>query len=402
MKYLNCLQTANNYEESRKILETLGLKVKDYSKYGMYLVKYDKNQSNMVDLDVQRCRGLIFSLDNQVLSIPPSKSIPFQSFVNNATDFESIRFEEFIDGTMVQMFYFNDKWNIATRSSIGANCRWYSNKKFSELFNESGQKLNMDKLETNTCYTFVLKHSENRIVKQYEDCSIVLVKATRITDDKIEDLKLDTLNIGVETPKVFNFSNMDEAIEACSNFNFDEQGLVLKYEKDGQEIRSKLRNPKYNSAKILRGNTNNLKYQFLELRQNGYLAQYLDYFPEHNDLFNGYTTELYQVTQNLFNYYQKIHVRRPKTNIKQIPFEYRPLCYELHGMFIKTGAVTTFGRVKNYINTMDIPRLLFVINYRYRERDTTSDRHCVKENNSDGKGEVKNNDNDSNVEASLS
>ena len=372
MKYLNCLQTANNYEESRKILENLGLKVKDYSKYGMYLVKYDKNQSNMIDLDVQRCRGLIFSLDNQVLSIPPSKSIPFQSFVNNATDFESIRFEEFIDGTMVQMFYFNDKWNIATRSSIGANCRWYSNKKFSELFNESGQKLDMDKLETNTCYTFVLKHSENRIVKQYEDCSIVLVKATRITDDKIEDLKLDTLNIGVETPKVFNFSNMDEAIEACSGFNFDEQGLVLKYEKDGQEIRSKLRNPKYNSAKILRGNTNNLKYQFLELRQNGYLPQYLDYFPEHNDLFNGYTTELYQVTQNLFNYYKKIHVHRPKTNIKQIPFEYRPLCYELHGMFMKTGAITTFSRVKNYINTMDIPRLLFVINYRYREQNNTS------------------------------
>ena len=46
-------------------------------------------------------------------------------------------------------------------------------------------------------------------------------------------VKLDTLNIGVETPKVFNFSNMDEAIEACSGFNFDEQGLVLKYEKDG-------------------------------------------------------------------------------------------------------------------------------------------------------------------------
>ena len=109
---------------------------------------------------------------------------------------------------------------------------------------------------------------------------------------------------------------------------------------------------------------------------------------------------IYQVTQNLFNYYKKIHVLRPKTNIKQIPFEYRPLCYELHGMFIKTGAVTTFGRVKIYINTMDIPRLLFVINYRYRERDSTSDTHCVKENNSDSQGVVKNND--SNVEANLS
>ena len=47
-------------------------------------------------------------------------------------------------------------------------------------------------------------------------------------------------------------------------------------------------------------------------------------------------------------------------------------------MYMKTGNITTFARVKNFINTMDTARLLFVINYKLRD------------NKGKGKGDVNN------------
>ena len=378
MKFLQCLEGFNNYDDSRKVLESHGLIVKDYSKYGMYLIKYNKDKSNMVNTDVQKCRGVVMTLDNRILCVPPSKSIDINYFMESVDNFTSIEFEEFIDGTMIQMFYFNDKWNLSTRSSIGANGRWHSKKRFSELFEEASANLQKDKLEIDTCYTFVLNHPENQIVKKYEESNIVLVKATKIVGDDINNISLDDIDIGVDKPKKFQFTDLDDAMKTCYQMNYDEQGLVLKYNKDGVQIRSKIRNPKYNNAKMLRGNSNNLKFQFLELRQQGFLNKYLELFPQYADEFDRYRNELFAVTDNLFNCYKALHVCKPKANIQQIPFEYRPLCYDLHGMYMKTGNITTFARVKNFINTMDTARLLFVINYKLRD------------NKGKGKGDVNN------------
>ena len=58
------------------------------------------------------------TLDNRVLCVPPSKSIDINYFMELVDNFSSIEFEEFIDGTMIQMFYFNDKWK---KRSLGSD-----------------------------------------------------------------------------------------------------------------------------------------------------------------------------------------------------------------------------------------------------------------------------------------
>ena len=123
--YLTCLTGVSGFEDSLKILQEKSLIVKDFDKYGLYLVKYDKDLCNMKDPDVRKCRGLIIrKSDNKVVCIPPQKSENINEFLNDVDEnWGSVEVEEFVDGTMINIFY-HDEWRISTRSCIGGKNRW--------------------------------------------------------------------------------------------------------------------------------------------------------------------------------------------------------------------------------------------------------------------------------------
>ena len=129
---------------------------------------------------------------------------------------------------MINMFYNKDSWLIATRSSIGANCRWIGTKNFSKLFEESDNRLDYDLLDKDYFYTFVLTHPDNRIVKEYTEPDIVLVQVGRVVDGKVELLDLEDQNIGVRIPIKYNEACLNDAISFVNNQDYNFQGLVLK------------------------------------------------------------------------------------------------------------------------------------------------------------------------------
>ena len=127
-----------NFEESKEILQKKGLVVKEYD--NLYLVKYVKGQSDMKDSDVENVEELylkkilinycVYLLKNQLIMII---IIIYRVMIIFNSD---IVFEEFIDGTMINLFKYQDKVYISTRSCLGANCRWNSSNTFNILFNE--------------------------------------------------------------------------------------------------------------------------------------------------------------------------------------------------------------------------------------------------------------------------
>ena len=132
MHYLNCLDGITNFEESKSILQNKGLVVKEYE--SLYLVKYVKGKSDMKDSDVQKCRGIILEKNsNKLLCVPPQKSIDndyYHNLQGNDQFNSDIVFEEFIDGTMINLFYDEtiSQWQLATRSTVGANTQFFVNK----------------------------------------------------------------------------------------------------------------------------------------------------------------------------------------------------------------------------------------------------------------------------------
>ena len=186
MSYLSCLSGINNFEEAKEKLHAKNLIVNsDYTNLGMYLVKYNHNQSDLNDPDVKKCRGLILSTeDNSVICPVPQKSsnntVILQNYTGNPNKYVVT---DFLDGTMINYFQHNGTRYISTRSCIGAKCHWLSEKSFSEMFYEclESTNLKLDSLDMDYCYSFLIQHPSNRIVKQYLSPRLVLTHVFKLS-----------------------------------------------------------------------------------------------------------------------------------------------------------------------------------------------------------------------------
>lgn len=361
-------------EDLKEHFNKKGIYVRLYENLNLVLLKYKRKFCDITDDEVRKCRGLILDHTTyQPVCVPPEKSVPIEDFKEKCMDKESeVIYEEFLDGTMMNLFYHKseqyDGWLISTRSCIGANCKWYSNREFKDLFEES-INFTYDVFDKDVSYTFVLQHPENRIVKKLDAKRVVLVGANRIDGFSVmplnlEEVKLDFFEKGLnlEIPVSQSFQTFHEATQSLSKLSYEEQGLVLKYD----NMRTKMRNPRWKFVKDLRGNSNSLLRNYLELRQNGFMKDYLDFFPEMEEAFTGYMNDLHEMTKNLFQNYQACFVKKTKKH-SEVSFIYKPLCYELHKNYLENQVIVSFQEVKHYMNTMPIARQMFLFRNKNKE-----------------------------------
>ena len=372
MHYISVLDNIQDFEQSKVILQGLGLIVKEYEKDNLYLVKYDKNKSLMDNEDVKKCRSIILEKNtNRLISVAPIKSLEndvyHKKYIEN--NVSNVVIEEFYDGTMINVFKYNNKVYISTRSCLGASCKFSSIKTFNTMFNECTNNEMLNKLDSEYCYSFLLQHPENKIVKNYNTPSIILVKTSRICNNNIEVLNRDETirhlsNCGVifTLPKLYELDSMESIYFQIDKLHDSDQGLVLKCYENGSDNRSKIRNTRYNKVRLLKGNSNNKMYMYYELRRNQNVVEYLEYFPEDKELFDKFRFELYNFTQRLFNHYQNLKVKKT-TSFLEIDYEFRPFLNELHTLYNQTKVPITKNKVIDYLYSQESARLLFAINY---------------------------------------
>ena len=100
--------------------------VKEINDY--ILMKYNKKS---LTIDNEKTLGLFRSIivkDDNLVCFAPQKAINFNNFIVD-NDFDDCDITEFIPGTMVNLFYDQEssediKWQICTRSNIGARCKF--------------------------------------------------------------------------------------------------------------------------------------------------------------------------------------------------------------------------------------------------------------------------------------
>ena len=128
-------------------------------------------------------RSVIVDSDGNVLCIAPPKSIDFDCF-SQTTLYEQCDFQEFMEGTMINVFWHKEQgeWEIATRSNIGARCRYNldNEKTFRYMFLDAMNHSNIDfnMLDNKYCYSFTMQHPDNRIVIPITDKKLYLTKYT--------------------------------------------------------------------------------------------------------------------------------------------------------------------------------------------------------------------------------
>lgn len=304
-------------------------------------------------------RSVIFK-NNKVVCFSPPKSIPYTDFQEKYPITECI-VDEFIDGTMINVFYDESKWIISTRTIVGANCTFYSTKTFHEMFHETN--INYDNLNKQYCYSFVLQHPENRIVTPITTPKLYLIAVYQINDSGIyEQHKTNHCITEYLMPTTFSFSSYKEAEEFVEKQSYEFKGVMIKTRGE----RTRITNSAYEKVKKLRGNSSSLLFTYLTLRSTVDQTEYEKYFPDH--CFPTYEKQLSQLVVLMHGLYMECFIKKTYS-LKTYNQPFKQHLYELHMHYIhrlrQEKKCVTKHEVKKYIVTLPPALLVKLITHYF-------------------------------------
>ena len=95
------------------VMDDNGIVTREYTELGLEILKYNKNNCDMTDTVARECRGLVREIETKkIICMPPIKSQEMDEFFRDRKLGARV-IEEFIDGTMINMFYYKEDWYIS-------------------------------------------------------------------------------------------------------------------------------------------------------------------------------------------------------------------------------------------------------------------------------------------------
>ena len=149
-----------------------------------YLVNYDKKTMRKNNIDneinyIKHFRSVVLNEDRKVIGFSPPMCEP--RHVMNVIDFPNVQFaEEFVEGTMVNLFYnsANDvqDWVFSTKNTVSP-VEKPAGKCFRSMFLEAcaNANLNFDDLPKEYAYSFVMQHPGNVIVAPVNTTALYII-----------------------------------------------------------------------------------------------------------------------------------------------------------------------------------------------------------------------------------
>lgn len=338
-------------------------------------------------------RSIIVNSDNKIVSFSPPKSLNADCFIkkyNIKTD--TLIAEEFVEGTMINVFWdskigLSGAWEISTRNTVGATSSFYkspNSKTFRTMFLEAAahNNLDLDSLHKNFCYSFVLQHPENRIVVPFKLPQLYLISMYIIDDSIRDNIKVYSVdksnflslhsNTTIKVPEVYNWTTYADLIDkyASMNTSYDILGVVIYNNETGE--RTKIRNPVYEQVRQLRGNQPKLQYQYLCLRKEGKVSDFLKYYPENKNEFSIFRDQIHLFTNTLYSNYISCYIKKEKPLI-EFSEQYRTHMFNIHKHYLnelkdKKMYVTNTVVIK-YVNNIHPSLLMFCLNFQMRKRN---------------------------------
>lgn len=257
---------------------------------------------------------------------------------------DTMTIEEAIDGTLVRLFYHDGIWKKATKNSMDAyKAYWNNSKSFGEMFDECAISLDYDLLDRKNCYSFVIQHSENRIITPYQQNTLVHLLTRDMTT--MEEIDVD---VGIPKPRRFHFNNIHDIFYSLVNAVWTFQGYVLI---NSQRDRLKIENPNYTYVKELKGNNTNLKMRILQLLHNRQKYEFLKYFPEHRELVQSVILDVQHLATKIHRTYIQRFVKKNQDYPQ--PEEYTTFLKKLDWLYHQFHRPTEYKDVLHV--TMDCP-----------------------------------------------
>jgi hypothetical protein len=355
--------------------------------YGKYkIVRYNKDILYVANT-FGVFRSVVLNNNNEIISFAPPKSLSIENFSKlNPTKLNNIVAEEFVEGTMINVFWDTqlNNWNIATRNTVGADVSFFKSdvqKTFNSMFYETLTACNLDLNSLNKlyCYSFVLQHPENRIVVPIQTPTLYLVQVYQITKKIVDVISMDKIrsdelwkSTNIKFPVVYNDWNSYEDLNdkyASTNTPYNLMGVIIKNTET--DDRCKIRNPVYEDVRLLKGNQPKLQYHYLSLRKTGKIAEYLKYYPECKKNFSKYRDQLHAFTNALFVNYVSCYIKKEKP-LSEFSGQYKTHMFKIHQIYLdvlkEKKLFVTNTVVIQYVNNLHESQQLHSLHYHLKKQ----------------------------------
>jgi hypothetical protein len=315
------------------------ISIKEYDD-GIMSVNYSQINSPKHNDIVKECRGLI--LKNTFPYSVVARS--FDRFFNLGEDphskewYDKIKNDHVVcfkkhDGSLINLYYFNNKWNCATRKMCFAEGKTAAGfRTFSDIFFGIFNVEQLDNIDLNnfdvTEHTFIfeLVSPETRVVTPYPKDDIYLLSVRNNKTGKevdFEALQMISYCIDVNICEFFDFNNIESIEKAIKSLDAMEEGFVLCDYSDMSRI--KMKNSSYLAIAHLRDNGVISAKRIAHLVYENDYEEYLSYFPEDRYLFIPYINaynELINSIKYIYDKYKNIENQKEfALNINKYPFK---------------------------------------------------------------------------------
>jgi len=298
----------------------------------------------------------VVTCKERVLCVAPPRAIPIEEFMAKYP-IETVRVDEFVDGTMVNVFY-RDTWQLCTRSNIGATNTFLEGAPpFKELFMDAANVmgLNLNTLDKTLCYSFVLQHPKNRIVTPVKNPALVLIKCYSISGQEVTEREWD---FPKPNPRVLQPASYEDVKEMAKMVPYALKGYMF-HAPDG--TRAKMMGEEYLQVSALRGSEPSVKHRVLQLRDDDRLRSFLYYFAEYRDLAVLMRTSVRIFVNDLYSEYLTCYKEKAKT-MNECRREFRPHLYALHQQYVATWPTPMHKkRVVEYVAKLSATQLCEIV-----------------------------------------
>lgn len=352
-------ENINNFLKDKEFNDSL--KTELYSEYIKYREenREDKKQEDNLFLLInvknetelqKECNGLIFEKKTNKIVCAA-----YPDFENNLLSQDNLTSVEFCeDGTVLRLYNYKNKWRTATKKCINAAySHWSSPISFDTMFWNLFNSNDLEKLDVNKTYIFILLHTEN----------VVVVKHT--TNKLVYTGSIDNLTYEIDNTFIFNdneyiskTSNIQKELIDFENNNFEsffnplKRGLILKFKIDNSFKYYKYDFTSFNYVKDIRGNVPFIRTRFLELLSTpDKLNELVKYYPEYEMTYSMIEHNLQLLSTEIYHLYRNSHVKHV-IKIQENDRFFRTI-KQLHGQYKKTNTPITKLDVYNKLRSLN-------------------------------------------------
>lgn len=397
--YYNFLKNNNivNFNSLKDFITNDEYKLKIKEDNNLAIIFNDYNSILKHDI-VRFFNGVIINKENlKVICYTFDKCLE-ENIIDQDILNKDIMVQPVFDGTLIRLFYFDNKWNLSTKKMINAyHAKWNSDKSFGEMFIDIFNiNLNneYDFLNKNYCYSFLMGHKENNIL-YLENNYLIHLNTIDLNSniEIIDDLLLGQISNNIRhinnfNSYIINFDNdkMIEHINMIKNdMGLNEIGYIFMNKENFK--RQKYIKNNFNEIKNLWGNTNNRLFRYLNLRKNpDVLKKYLDIFIHDKQLFLNFETYLMSIATHILNIYRNKHISKKED---KIPFYLRDIIYKTHGLYLQSKNKVSFQDINVLLHDLDEKKLCYIINNIEKDKkNSLEDNNNVIMNNQIDSNEV--------------